>query len=343
MVDHIVDTSEPRGRIDIQVGVGRRRRWSDQAKGRMVAESYAPGAVVSEVARRHGISPQHLFGWRKAARAGVLSLPADEAPLFVPNYGDTLHITLIRLAQAAPYTILRLHVAPCPLRRPRLPHHVTQRGNRRAPIFFQDIDYALYRDLLAERCRKAAVACWAYCLMPNHVHLVLVPATASPAPSARHRQYTGFVNARARWTGHLFQGRFSSVALDEEHLMLTARYVALNPVRARLVDQPQDWAWSSLRAHIAGSGDGLVTVAPLLQRLGRITALVDIEPEETALARLRTAEATGRPLGSDEFVTQLERLMQRRLRRQKPGRKAKAQQREGDLFSLETTNERSIG
>ena len=84
MVEHIFDASEPRGRVDIQVGAGRRRRWSDEVKGRIVAESYAPGAVVSEVARRHGISPQHLFVWRKAARAGVLSLPADEAPLFVP-------------------------------------------------------------------------------------------------------------------------------------------------------------------------------------------------------------------------------------------------------------------
>jgi len=84
MVEHIVEASEPRGRVEIQVGVGRRRRWSDDAKGRIVAESYAPGAVVSEVARRHGISPQHLFAWRKAARSGVLSLPADEAPLFVP-------------------------------------------------------------------------------------------------------------------------------------------------------------------------------------------------------------------------------------------------------------------
>src|SRR6516225_3709949 len=82
MVDHIVDASKPRGRVDIQVGAGRRRRWSDEVKGRIVAESYAPGAVVSEVARRHGISPQHLFVWRKAARAGVL--PANEAPLFVP-------------------------------------------------------------------------------------------------------------------------------------------------------------------------------------------------------------------------------------------------------------------
>ena len=84
MVDHIVDVSEPRGRVDVRVGVGRRRRWTDEAKGRIVAESYAPGAVASEVARRHDISPQHLFVWRKAARAGLLSLPADEAPAFVP-------------------------------------------------------------------------------------------------------------------------------------------------------------------------------------------------------------------------------------------------------------------
>ena len=84
MVDPIVDASERRGRVDIRVGVGRRRRWSDDAKGRVVAESYEPGAIVSEVARRHDISPQHLFGWRKAARAGRLVLPAAEPPLFVP-------------------------------------------------------------------------------------------------------------------------------------------------------------------------------------------------------------------------------------------------------------------
>ena len=101
--------------------------------------------------------------------------------------------------------------------------------------------------------------------------------------------------------------------------MPAARYVALNPVRARLVQRPQDWAWSSLRAHFAGRDDGRVTVAPLLERLGHITALVDTEPEEN----LRAAEATGRPLGSDEFVAQRERHMQRRLRRQKPGRKAR--------------------
>ena len=84
MVDHIVDSFEPRGRVDIQIGPGRRRRWSDEVKGRIVAETFAPGAVVSEVARQHDISPQHLFAWRKAARGGLLSLPAEAAPLFVP-------------------------------------------------------------------------------------------------------------------------------------------------------------------------------------------------------------------------------------------------------------------
>jgi len=91
MVDHMVETSRPRGRVDVQVGAGRRRRWSDEAKGRIVAESYAPGAVVSEVARRHDISAQHLFAWRKAARTGLLSLPADEAPLFIPVVTELRH------------------------------------------------------------------------------------------------------------------------------------------------------------------------------------------------------------------------------------------------------------
>lgn len=87
----MVDSSEPRGRVDIQVGVGRRRRWTDEVKGRIVAESYAPGAIVSEVARRHDISAQHLFAWRKAARSGMLSLSADGAPLFVPVVAEPGH------------------------------------------------------------------------------------------------------------------------------------------------------------------------------------------------------------------------------------------------------------
>ena len=84
MVDDIFDASRPRGRVEIRTGVGRRRRWTEAEKGRIVAESFAAGAVVSEVARRYEISPQHLFAWRKAARTGLLALAVEEGPMFVP-------------------------------------------------------------------------------------------------------------------------------------------------------------------------------------------------------------------------------------------------------------------
>jgi len=102
-----------------------------------------------------------------------------------------------------------------------------ERGNRRQRVFFEDGDYALCRDILAERCRKAAVAVWAYCLMPNHVHLIVAPQSAdgrARAVGETPRPYTEFGNARARWTGPLLQGRLASAALDEEHLIATARY-----------------------------------------------------------------------------------------------------------------------
>ena len=110
MVDHIVGTSEARGRVDIRVGAGRRRRWSDEAKGRMVAESYAPGAVVSEVARQNDISPQHLFAWRKAARAGLLSLPADKAPLFVPVVTELRHDGTMAAASSRGTTAITIEI-----------------------------------------------------------------------------------------------------------------------------------------------------------------------------------------------------------------------------------------
>jgi putative transposase len=122
--------------------------------------------------------------------------------------------------------------------------------------------------------------------MPNHVHLILVPETTDGLARAigeTHRQYTGFVNARQRWTGHLFQGRFASVALEDEHLMLAARYVALIPVRARLAQRPQDWARSTYM--LAAAMTGSSRVVPLLERLGRVTALVDTEPEDEGRKR----------------------------------------------------------
>jgi len=208
---------------------------------------------------------------------------------------------------------------------PELPHHVTQRGNRRERVFFSDADCELYRDLLREACGREGVAVWSYCLMPNHVHLILTPKTPEGLGRAlgkAHRRYSGFVNARNRVTGHLFQARFSSVVIDEEHLMAAARYVAMNPVRARLVERAEDWPWSSVRAHLAGRDDGLVEVAPLLSRCGgRFAALIAEEADAALVAALRAAETIGRPLGPSAFLDRLAALAGRDPRPKKRGRK----------------------
>ena len=207
---------------------------------------------------------------------------------------------------------------------PGLPHHVTQRGNGRAQTFFGDADYALYRDLLGAACRAAGVAVWAWVLMPNHVHLVLVPRDGDGLRRALarvHRRYAGHVHARNRRTGHFWQGRFGAVALDEAHLEAALRYIALNPVRARLVARPEAWPWSSVHAHLGGGEDGLTTVAPVLARWPRFAELIARGSDEAAFARLRRAETIGRPLGDDDFIARLERLSGRTLRRAKPGPK----------------------
>ena len=209
---------------------------------------------------------------------------------------------------------------------PGLPHHVTQRGNRREPIFFETGDQDVYMDLLAEQIARRSVSVWAYCLMPNHVHLILTPTDERGiglAVGEAHRRYTNFVNARGRWTGHLFQNRFASVAMDDAHLIAAARYVPMNPVRARLVARPHDWPWSSARAHLAGADDGLVAVAPLLDRIGDFAAFLAGGEDAAASHALRTAETTGRPLGNEAFIADLERILGRKLARGRPGPKPK--------------------
>lgn len=207
---------------------------------------------------------------------------------------------------------------------PGLPHHVTQRGNRREAIFFEDGDHEIYLDLLAEQTRKAGVAVWAYCLMPNHVHLILRPTRATDlghAVGEAHRRYTNFINARGRWTGHLFQSRFASVVLDDLHLIRAVRYVSLNPVRARLVARPEDWKWSSVRAHLKGVDDALVSVRPVLDRIPHLKGLLEPDADED-FSDLRRSETTGRPLGAPEFVEGLEKILGRKIARRAPGRKA---------------------
>ena len=156
------------------------------------------------------------------------------------------------------------------------------------------------------------------------VHLILCPEKEDGlalAPGAAHRRWANFVSARGRWRGHLFDGRFASVAMDEAHLIAAVRYVAMNPVRARLVERAADWRWSSVGAHLAGVDDGLVTVTPVLERVGSFASLIEGDAESPAFSAIRAAETTGRPLGAADFVDGLERVLGRRIARRSPGRK----------------------
>jgi len=193
---------------------------------------------------------------------------------------------------------------------PGIAHHVTQRGNRRERVFFEDGDYALYLDLLTDAANRAAVEIWSYCLMPNHVHIIAVPADIDGLRRVFryvHRHYAGYINARLRVTGHLWQGRFSSVAMDEPHLCAAFRYGALNPVRARLVARAEEWLWSSAQAHLAGQDNAIVKVAPALDRVGDFKAFLGDEFDEAfTYAALRKAESVGRPVGSAEWLADME-------------------------------------
>jgi putative transposase len=209
---------------------------------------------------------------------------------------------------------------------PGEPHHVTQRGSRRQRTFFGDTDYEMYITFMSEWCSRRGVDIWAYCLMPNHVHLIAVPSTeAALARSVgeAHRRYALRVNFREDWRGHLWQERFASFPMDDAHLYMATRYVELNPVRAGLVRAPDAWRWSSARAHLAGRDDGLVSVAPLLECFGDWTEFLAGGLSDNEAGLLRRHSRNGRPLGSDEFVSRLESLLDRILKPKKRGRKRK--------------------
>jgi len=203
-----------------------------------------------------------------------------------------------------------------------VPHHVTQRGNRRQDTFFCDDDYRVYLALMAEWCGRYGVDIWAWCLMSNHVHLIAVPEIADAlglAIGEAHRRYTRHVNFREGWRGHLWQGRFASFPMDERYLLATARYVELNPVRAKMVRRPEQYQWSSARAHLAGMNDQLMTVEPLQGIVGDWSALLSSGLDGDDYETLRRHERTGRPLGDDAFIERLETELGRCLKKGKPG------------------------
>ncbi len=187
---------------------------------------------------------------------------------------------------------------------PGMPHYITQRGNRGQRTFFRANDYRTYVELMAEWCALQEVEIWAYCLMPNHVHLIAVPQSPDGLTRAigeAHRRYTRMVNLREGWRGHLWQGRFASFVLDEPYLLTAARYVEHNPVRAGIVNTPRQYRWSRAAAHLRGKEDALVRVSPSLQfQPGWRRFLTRVIREEDPKT-LRAPEHTGRPLGEDDF------------------------------------------
>lgn len=212
---------------------------------------------------------------------------------------------------------------------PGYPHHITQRGNRRQQTFFRSDDYTAYIDLMAEWCRRYDVAIWAWCLMPDHAHLIAVPANEEGLARAigeAHRRYTCRINSREQWRGHLWQERFASCPMDDNYLLATARYIEMNPVAAQLVRRPGDYPWSSAQAHLTGIDDRLTQVAPLLKLVPNWSNFLQLtQPEEIEL--LQRHERTGRPLGNDYFIDTLEATLGRVLRPQKPGPKGNASKR----------------
>jgi putative transposase len=216
-----------------------------------------------------------------------------------------------------------------------VPHHVTQRGNRRQQVFFSDADYRTYMSLLAGACRRAHVAVWAYCLMPNHVHLILVPRDEDGLRAAladAHRRYSRGINFREGWRGYLWQGRFASFPMDDNYLLACARYVELNPVRAGLAARAKDWRWSSARAHLKGRDDGLVSVSRLLSRADDWKNFLDEGLDGAACEVIRASERTGRPLGDKSFIRKLEKKLDRTLTRRKPGPKPASRADQPKLF-----------
>ncbi len=220
---------------------------------------------------------------------------------------------------------------------PQVAHHVTQRGNRRLPVFFSDDDRREYLALLAEHGRAAGTRCLAWCLMDNHVHLLLVPESEDGLRAMlgeAHRRYTRAINRREGWQGHLFQARFASYPMDEAHQMIAARYVERNPVAAGLVADAADWRWSSARSHLAGArtaDDPLTEVEALARHVpdwraflrDGVEAAGAHQTDEEAAKAIESRLATGRPFAADRWIARQEATLDRPLAPRKRGRKPK--------------------
>jgi len=207
-----------------------------------------------------------------------------------------------------------------------VPHHVTQRGNNRQQSFFSNLDRRLYMTLLRDQAERHGLSVLGWCLMPNHVHIVGIPEheqSLARALGRAHYEYTIYLNRKRMRSGHLWQNRFFSTPLDRDHLHTALRYVDLNPVRGGLVTRAVEYPWSSAEAHVSGRDEWGVLDRKDWRRISTRgdwqDALREGRMEAGEMTRLQRATQTGRPLGSDRFVEELEAKLQRPLKRRKTG------------------------
>jgi putative transposase len=204
------------------------------------------------------------------------------------------------------------------------PHHITQRGNYRQTVFAVAEDYRRYLAWLAQYAGQNNLEIWAYCLMPNHVHIVGVPRTDDALASVFrtvHMQYSQYYNRKNNAVGHLWQGRYYSCALDEPHVHAAVRYVEMNPVRAGIVAAAEDYLWSSAKSHVTGIADPVLSGNCFLaETIGDWKQYLAEASNPAAGTRLIKSTKTGRPCGEDAFVTRLETLLCRRFATLPPGR-----------------------
>lgn len=208
------------------------------------------------------------------------------------------------------------------------PHHVVQRGNYEQTVFDSPADYSRYIDWLKAYARRYGLDIWAYCLMPNHVHLICVPRTEKALAMSfnmTHMRYAQYFNGKKAVSGHLWRARFMSCVLDEPSVYEEVRFVETNPVRAGLVAASEEYPWSSAGSHVTRRPDPLLTDGFYLQdEVGDWRSYLTGRRDEAIVARARARLRTGRPAGDVEFIHSLEAILGRKLEALPRGRPRKA-------------------
>jgi putative transposase len=220
---------------------------------------------------------------------------------------------------------------------PGIPWHIIQRGNNRAACFYENSDYQYFLETLAEQAAKHQCCLHAWCLMTNHVHLLLTPAAEhSAALLMKHlgQRYVQYINRTYQRSGTLWEGRFRSCLVQNSGYLLSCyRYIELNPVRAGMVTHPAEYRWTSYRSNGQGEHQNWLTPHPEYLALGnnrgtRLARYRDlftspVDPE--LISEIRSATNGNYALGNDRFKSEIEQMVKRRVTKGKPGRPAKTQ------------------